>query len=62
MTALAEELGISRVTLYRWVGSRGAHVGATHHIALLNHPTVYRHLREWLQRPAAMAELSRGTA
>jgi len=25
------------------------HVGATNHIALLNHPAVYDKLREWLR-------------
>jgi pimeloyl-ACP methyl ester carboxylesterase len=28
----------------------GAHVGGTHHLALLNHPAVYEHLRGWLAR------------
>ena len=28
----------------------GAHVGGTHHIALLNHPAVYEKLRGWLSR------------
>jgi hypothetical protein len=26
----------------------GHHVGGTHHLALLNHPDVYRRLRSWL--------------
>jgi pimeloyl-ACP methyl ester carboxylesterase len=26
----------------------GAHLGGTHHLALLNHPAVYEHLRRWL--------------
>ena len=26
-----------------------AHIGATNHIALLNHPAVYEKLREWLR-------------
>ncbi len=29
----------------------GAHVGATHHIALLNHPQVYEHVRRWVATP-----------
>jgi hypothetical protein len=29
----------------------GHHVGATHHLALLNHPDVYERLRGWLARP-----------
>jgi hypothetical protein len=29
----------------------GHHVGATHHLALLNHPDVYERLRGWLERP-----------
>ena len=29
----------------------GAHVGATHHLALLNHPEVYEHLRRWIATP-----------
>jgi pimeloyl-ACP methyl ester carboxylesterase len=34
----------------------GHHVGATHHLALLNHPEVYERLRDWLARaPAAGA-------
>jgi pimeloyl-ACP methyl ester carboxylesterase len=27
---------------------KGTHVGPAHHLALLNHPAVYEHLREWL--------------
>jgi hypothetical protein len=30
----------------------GAHLGGTHHIALLNHPEVYARLREWLAAPS----------
>jgi hypothetical protein len=26
----------------------GMHLGGAHHLALLNHPTVYERLREWL--------------
>jgi pimeloyl-ACP methyl ester carboxylesterase len=29
----------------------GHHVGAAHHLALLNHPDVYDRLRGWLERP-----------
>jgi pimeloyl-ACP methyl ester carboxylesterase len=29
----------------------GAHIGAAHHFALLNHPEVYEHLRGWLTPP-----------
>jgi hypothetical protein len=28
----------------------GVHIGGAHHLALLNHPVVYEHLREWLAR------------
>jgi pimeloyl-ACP methyl ester carboxylesterase len=31
----------------------GMHLGATNHIALLNHPAIYERLREWLARPPA---------
>ncbi len=31
----------------------GMHLGATNHIALLNHPAVYYRLREWLAKPPA---------
>ncbi len=31
----------------------GAHVGASNHFRLLNHPTVYEHLREWLSQDRA---------
>jgi hypothetical protein len=37
----------------RMVGFRdedGVHLGGIHHLALLNHPAVYAHLREWLGR------------
>ena len=33
----------------------GMHLGATNHIALLNHPAVYERLREWLAKPPATA-------
>jgi len=34
----------------------GHHVGATHHLALLNHPEVYDRLRGWLAaEPDALA-------
>src|SRR4051794_14656904 len=45
----------------RRVGFRdedGLHVGATHHVALLNHPIVYERLRDWLA--TSPRELARG--
>jgi pimeloyl-ACP methyl ester carboxylesterase len=30
----------------------GHHVGASHHLALLNHPEVYERLRGWLEQPS----------
>jgi hypothetical protein len=30
----------------------GHHVGAAHHLALLNHPEVYERLRGWLEQPS----------
>jgi pimeloyl-ACP methyl ester carboxylesterase len=37
----------------------GHHVGGTHHLALLNHPEVYKHLRRWLTTaPVADSVLS----
>jgi hypothetical protein len=35
----------------------GHHVGPAHHLALLNHPDVYEHLREWLQYRARPGRL-----
>lgn len=34
----------------------GMHLGSAHHLALLNHPTVYERLREWLRSPAAIRD------
>jgi hypothetical protein len=35
----------------------GAHVGGINHFDLLNHPTVYQHLRRWLSRPDPESDL-----
>jgi pimeloyl-ACP methyl ester carboxylesterase len=35
----------------------GMHLGATNHIALLNHPAVYERLHAWLAKPPAAAAL-----
>ena len=40
--------GRSRTRRIPFDVEHGAHVGATHHIALLNHPEVYEHLRHWV--------------
>jgi alpha-beta hydrolase superfamily lysophospholipase len=42
--------GRSRTRVIGLEEANGAHVGGTHHLALLNHPAVYEHLREWLAR------------
>jgi pimeloyl-ACP methyl ester carboxylesterase len=39
----------------------GMHLGATNHIALLNHPAVYERLRQWLAKPPALAALPAAT-
>jgi hypothetical protein len=36
----------------------GAHVGGLTHFALLDHPTVYAHLRRWLSPDAASGGVS----
>jgi pimeloyl-ACP methyl ester carboxylesterase len=41
--------GRSRTRKLGFQDEHGLHVGATNHIALLNHPAVYGKLREWLQ-------------
>ena len=40
--------GRSRTRVLGFEDEYGLHVGATNHIALLNHPAVYKKLREWL--------------
>jgi hypothetical protein len=40
--------GRSRTRRIPFKAEHGAHVGSTHHIALLNHPAVYERLRGWL--------------
>ena len=42
--------GRSRTRRIPFDVEHGAHVGATHHLALLNHPEVYEHLRRWVAR------------
>jgi pimeloyl-ACP methyl ester carboxylesterase len=42
--------GRSRTRVIGFRDEDGAHVGGAHHLALLNHPAVYEHLREWLAR------------
>ena len=42
--------GRSRTRVVGFRDEDGAHVGGLHHLALLNHPRVYEHLREWLAR------------
>jgi hypothetical protein len=40
--------GRSRTRTLGFEAEYGLHVGATHHIALLNHPAVYEKLHAWL--------------
>ncbi len=40
--------GISRSRRIGFRDEDGRHLGATNHIALLNHPAVYEQLRQWL--------------
>jgi hypothetical protein len=42
--------GRSRTRVIGFRAEDGVHLGGTHHLALLNHPQVYEHLREWLSR------------
>jgi pimeloyl-ACP methyl ester carboxylesterase len=42
--------GRSRTRVIGFRDDDGVHLGGTHHLALLNHPRVYEHLREWLAR------------
>ena len=41
--------GRSRTRKLGFEAEYGLHVGATHHIALLNHPAVYEKLHAWLR-------------
>ena len=43
--------GRSRTRRIAFDAEYGPHVGATHHLALLNHPAVYEQLRRWLATP-----------
>lgn len=43
--------GRSRTRRIPFDVEHGAHVGATHHLALLNHPEVYEHVRRWVAAP-----------
>ena len=42
--------GRSRARVIGFRAEDGVHLGGMHHLALLNHPQVYEHLREWLSR------------
>jgi pimeloyl-ACP methyl ester carboxylesterase len=42
--------GRSRTRVIGFRAEDGVHLGGAHHLALLNHPQVYEHLREWLAR------------
>jgi len=42
--------GRSRARVIGFRAEDGVHLGGMHHLALLNHPRVYEHLREWLSR------------
>ena len=42
--------GRSRARVIGFRAEDGVHLGGTHHLALLNRPQVYEHLREWLAR------------
>ena len=43
--------GRGRTRRIPFQAEHGHHVSPAHHLALLNHPEVYEHLREWLQHP-----------
>ncbi|MGH2845718.1 MAG: esterase/lipase family protein [Thermoleophilaceae bacterium] len=50
--------GRSRARRISFEVEHGMHLGGTHHLALLNHPAVYRRMRDWLgaaARPATAA-------
>jgi pimeloyl-ACP methyl ester carboxylesterase len=42
--------GRSRARVIGFRAEDGVHLGGMHHLALLNHPEVYEHLRAWLSR------------
>jgi pimeloyl-ACP methyl ester carboxylesterase len=44
--------GRSRTRRIPFRAEDGAHIGGTHHLALLNHPAVYDRLHEWFSRGA----------
>jgi pimeloyl-ACP methyl ester carboxylesterase len=52
--------GRSRTRRIPFKAEHGAHVGSTHHIALLNHPVVYERLRHWLSTPPAVLAAASG--
>jgi triacylglycerol esterase/lipase EstA (alpha/beta hydrolase family) len=47
--------GRSRTRRIPFHTEHGMHLGAAHHLALLNHPAVYERLREWLATPPPAA-------
>ena len=47
--------GCSRTSRIPFEEGYGAHIGGTHHLALLNHPRVYERLRAWLGADARSA-------
>jgi hypothetical protein len=50
LVLLPSASGRSRARVIGFRAEDGVHLGGTHHLALLNHPRVYEHLREWLSR------------
>jgi hypothetical protein len=48
--------GRSRTRRIPFEEEYGAHVGGTHHLALLNHPRVYERMRGWLEGEARETE------
>lgn len=47
--------GRGRTRRIPFQAEHGHHVSPAHHLTLLNHPEVYKRLREWLQHPAGRA-------
>jgi pimeloyl-ACP methyl ester carboxylesterase len=50
--------GRSRTRRIPFDEEHGAHVGGTHHLALLNHPRVYERMRAWLEGGVRDTEVS----
>jgi pimeloyl-ACP methyl ester carboxylesterase len=50
LVLLPSASGRSRTRVIGFAEEDGVHIGGAHHLALLNHPVVYEHLREWLAR------------